>query len=74
MRVSVDLAAAAGNPQVFHLLLDVVPSVSELCAQDRDWALSILCRAATGGSTDISSSRLRRWFPSASAEWFSRAA
>ena len=53
IRSSVEVAAASGNPQVFRRLLEVGPSVSELCAQEADWAFGLLLRAARGGSPDI---------------------
>eukprot|EP00752_Nemacystus_decipiens_P007973 g7125.t2 len=53
MRASVEVAASDGNLQVFRRLLGVGPSVSELSAPDSTWALSVLCQAARGGSTDI---------------------
>lgn len=53
MRASVEVAAAAGNPQVFHRLLDNGASISELCTPDATRAHGLLCSAAKGGSMDI---------------------
>ena len=60
MRTSMEVAASAGNAQVFRRLSHVGPSISELCRMNtkRDdenvnWAHTLLWCAARGGSIDV---------------------